>query len=246
MTRVATQRAAARRTTKLRTIAPRLERTNGWETLADLLHDLGDVAPRRVRFHPAPGTAREKDLIRLQEHQDRLCELVDGVLVEKIMGAPESCLTSVLDRRLGNYLDENDRGYLMVTDGPTRLRKGLVLMPDVSFVSWSRVPAREYPSTPIADVVPNLAVEVLSEGNRPREMTRKRNEFFRAGVELVWEIDPFKRTVAVYTSSDAFTLLHEQDTLDGGSVLPGFKLPLRQLFARLPKALRSARKKRKK
>jgi len=123
-------------------------------------------------------------------------------------------------------------------DGPSRLQSGLIRFPDLTFVSWKRLPRREYPTTPIADVVPNLAAEVLSEGNTSAEMERKRREYFFAGVELVWEIDLFDRTVAVYTAPDVVTILTERDTLDGGRVLPGFRLPLAQAFARLPTSLR--------
>src|SRR6266851_7123004 len=125
--------------------------TNGWLTLADILHDLGDIDPRRVRFRPFPGKATEADLIRIQTHEDRLCELVDGVLVEKAMGYPESCLTGDLVRLLGNFVAEHDLGYLVLPDGATRLWKGLVRMPDVSFVSWGKLPTKEIPGSPIAD-----------------------------------------------------------------------------------------------
>jgi Uma2 family endonuclease len=212
-----------------------MPRTNGWTTLADLLHDLGDVAPERVRARPSLGTATEADLIRIQTHEDRHCELIDGILVEKVMSYPESCLTSDLCFALKSYLQTNDLGCLTLPDGPTRLREGLVRLPDVSFISWKKLPRKEYPTTPILDVVPDLAVEILSEGNTRGEMQRKRKEYFLAGVELVWEIDPFKRTVVVYTSPDDVTTLTESDTLDGGAVLPGFSLPLKQLFARLPR-----------
>ena len=136
----------------------------------------------------------------------------------------------------------------MGPDGPTRLlkRKRRVRIPDISFISWDRMPTREYPSTPVAGVVPNLAVEVLSRGNRPAEMARKRREYFLAGVQLVWEIDPVKRTVAVYTEPESFTILTEEDTLDGGTILPGFALPLSELFARLPRKLRKRPRKGKK
>jgi Uma2 family endonuclease len=68
-------------------------------------------------------------------------------------------------------------------------------------------------------------------------MERKRKEYFFAGVELVWEVDPYQRTVSVYTAPDTVTILTERDTLDGGEVLPGFSLRLANLFARLPKKL---------
>ena len=110
---------------------------------------------------------------------------------------------------------------------------GLVRLPDVAFVSWDRLPERRVPDEPIPNVVPDLAVEVLSASNTAKEMARKRGEYFRAGVRLVWEIDPRARTARVYTSESSFTDLAVNDTLDGGTVLPGFTLPLAQLFAEL-------------
>lgn len=106
-------------------------------------------------------------------------------------------------------------------------------LPDVAFVSWDRLPNRRIPDEPVPNVVPDLAVEVLSASNTLGEMARKRGEYFRAGVRLVWEIDPRVRTVRVYTFETAYADLAAADTLDGAPVLPGFALPLAQLFAEL-------------
>ena len=114
-----------------------------------------------------------------------------------------------------------------------RLFSGLVRIPDVAFVSWDHVPNRRVPTAPVPQLVPDLAVEVLSEGNTPGEMDRKRQEYFNAAVRLVWEIDPDTRTVTVYTSPTQATVLDETMSLDGGSVLPGFMLSLRDFFAEL-------------
>ena len=79
----------------------------------------------------------------------------------------------------------------------------------------------------------NLAVEVLSRSNTPGEMTLKRQDYFGSGVELVWEIDPADRTIRVYTSPTNPTTLTTADVLDGGTVLPGFTIPVGQVFAEL-------------
>src|SRR5262249_4619110 len=92
------------------------------------------------------------------------------------------------------------------------------------------------PSEPMPDLAPNLAVEVLSKNNTKEEMERKLKEYFLTGVELVWFVDPVKRRVQVYTSPDESRVLGEGDELDGGDVLPGFKLRLRKLFARVKPA----------
>ena len=95
------------------------------------------------------------------------------------------------------------------------------------------MPNRRRPSKPIPALTPDLAVEVLSKRNTKREMTRKRKEYFRSGVILVWEMNPRKRTVRVYTALDQFCDLSADDTLTGDPVLPGFTLPLAKLFAEL-------------
>src|SRR4051794_4897761 len=64
----------------------------------DLIAHLGDIPPERIRMHPLPGTATEKDLLRLVEREKILCELIDGVLVEKVMGAREGGLGAWLAR----------------------------------------------------------------------------------------------------------------------------------------------------
>ena len=92
------------------------------------------------------------------------------------------------------YLDENDLGVCVGADGMMRIAPGLVRIPDVSFIAWDKLPGRESPKEPIPDLAPDLAVEVLSEGNTKAEMARKVREYFEAGVILVWLIDPKKRT----------------------------------------------------
>ena len=205
-----------------------------FENLAELLRDLGDVAPDRVRLDPVPGRATERDLLRLHDRTGRLYELVDGVLVEKVMGTPESFLASRIGRLLGAYADAHDLGDVAGADAILRLLPGVVRLPDVLFVTWDRLPGRVYPSEQIADLVPDLSVEVISPGNTRGEIRRKLKEYFLAGVRLVWVVDPKKRTVQVYTAPDRSSTLADDQTLDGGDVLPGFELPLRTLFARVP------------
>ena len=93
-------------------------------------------------------------------------------------------------------------------------------------------------------LVPDLAIEVLSEDNTPKEMSRKLDDDFDAGVRLVWFVDPRKRAVEVFTSKKSSKVLHEGDTLSGGKILPGFAVPLKELFADVEPALPAPRKKR--
>jgi Uma2 family endonuclease len=219
-------------------------KTIRFETMGDLLRQLGGINPRRVRLHPPPGEATERDLIRLNDHSNRLYELVDGVLVEKDMGYPESTLTCDLIGFLQFFLADHPLGFLVGPDGATRLMPRLVRIPDISFVSWDQLPTRERPVDAIADVAPALAIEILSKGNTRREMARKLKEYFRCGVRAVWFVDARKRTVQVFTSPDQSVTLTASDTLDGGELLPGFTLSVRKLFAALPALKRGRGKQR--
>ncbi len=197
------------------------------ETVADLLDSLGNIPPERIRMRPPPGTATEDDVLAVHASEKRLCELVEGVLVEKPRGYDESRLAAELIYALVDFLRRHNLGTAAGADGMMRLLKGLVRIPDVSFVSWEHLP-KSYGAIP--PIAPDLAVEVLSESNTPKEMERKLREYFEAGTQLVWYVDPKSRTVAVYTSPDQLIVLDESQTLDGGNVLPGLEIPLRELF----------------
>jgi Uma2 family endonuclease len=201
-------------------------------SLADLLEELGGISPNRIRIRPPLGTATEQDVIAIHDRENRLFELVDGVLVEKGMGFFEGRLALILGHFLEVYIGQHDYGFTVGADGMLRITTGLVRIPDVAFFRWERVPNRRMPRQPIADLIPNLAVEVLSPSNTRREMDRKLREYFTAGVELVWYIDPPTRTTQIWTSLEDSIVIGEDGTLDGGTVLPGFRLAMRDLFAR--------------
>jgi Uma2 family endonuclease len=222
------------------------ETIEGTPTVADLLHRLGDIAPERVLLDPLPGTATEEDLLRVLERKERLCELVEGTLVEKTMGFQEAGLALWIARLLGPFVDPQHLGELIGADGPYRLMKGLVRLPDLSFVHRDRLPGGYLPDEPIPDLYPDLAIEVLSKSNRPAEIERKLREYFLAGTTLAWIDDPRRRVVIVHTRPDESQELTEADTLDGGTVLPGLQLPVRRVFERLPPAATPAKRSRKK
>ncbi|MBC8117787.1 MAG: Uma2 family endonuclease [Candidatus Saccharimonas sp.] len=201
------------------------------DSLADMLHRLGDIPPERILARPAPGTAMPSDVLRLCDGEPkRLCELVDGVLVEKAMGQRESRLAFWLGVRLAKYVEDHRCGILTGADGPHHLTDDQIRFPDVVFISWDNIPPDADPGTPMPAWIPSLAVEVISPGNTRGEMKRKLTDYFTAGVELVWYVYPKERVVRVYTSEEDCRTLTEDDSLDGGSVLPGFQLSVRQLF----------------
>ena len=214
-----------------------------FEMMDDLLNSLGGISPKRVRLTPAPGTATVRDVARLLDMHKRKFELVDGTLVEKIMGQKESSVAVRLIILMGNWNDrEGNIGMILGADGPFHLMKKLVRIPDVSFTNWNRLPGRKVPAEAVPDVVPDLAVEVLSEGNTRTEMERKLKEYFLSEVTVVWFVDPEKRTVRIYTSPDDVTELSAADTLSGGEVLPRFSVQVSRIFADLGEAPKAATK----
>jgi len=201
-------------------------------TMADLQAHLGDIPAARIRMFPPPGYATEADVLEIEDREDRLCELEDGILVEKPMGWYESILAVLVAHKISSYLDDHDLGQVLGADGSLKILPRMVKIPDVSFVSWARFPKSRLGRRPIPALIPDLVVEVLSDTNTKKEMAMKLDRYFKAGVLLVWYIDPESRTATAFTSlSDAVTI-EEDGKLDGGEVLPGFTLSLTWLFER--------------
>jgi Uma2 family endonuclease len=203
------------------------------DTLADVLRRLGGVSLDRVRFRPFPGTASKADILTLKAREHRLCELVEGVLVEKAPGFTGSILVPCLVLHVYPHVRSRNLGLLTGASGPMEILPGVVRLPDLAFTSWQRLPGRRCPEDPVPRLAPDLVAEVVRPGNTPGEMAVKRGEYFTAGIRLVWEIDPDARTVTVYTSATQSTTLTAADTLDGGAVLPGLTLLRAELFAEL-------------
>jgi Uma2 family endonuclease len=202
-------------------------------TVADLIRELG-VPAKRIRMFPPPGTATERDLIRINDRKEGLCELVEGTLVEKPVGYREGFLALRIGRILAEFVESLALGLVSGADSEHRLRRGLVRLPDVSFVSWDQLPNRKIPEESVPDLYPDLAVEIFSRSNTRREMARKRREYFRAGCRLVWIVYPKTETIEVYTTPTEFETSDIDDILSGGDVLPGLKLPVRKIFAPPP------------
>jgi Uma2 family endonuclease len=202
-------------------------------TAADLSARFGPIPLRRIRMNPWPGTATEDDVLTLQQSKKVLCELVGGILIEKAVKIPEAFRAGVLIRLLGNWAAVRRAGCVLGPDGLLRLAPGLVRIPDVSYVSWDRLPDRQVPDEPMLGLAPDLAVEILSPDNTAEEMAAKLRDYFAHGVLVVWLVDPRRRIVTVHASAQDALVLTEDQTLDGAPVLPGFRLPLQQLFAEL-------------
>ena len=169
-------------------------------------------------------------IIGSPEYLDRSIELVEGEIVE--MSKPSGLhgqITMLLSVKIANHVMDNglgivtsaETGFILERnpDGRDTLR-GL----DIAFVRGARV----LPDQPV-DVAPNLAVEVISPSNKATDIHRKIRQLLGAGTALVWIVHPETRTVEVHSHSGAVTL-ESGDMLSGGDVLPGFEIPVREIF----------------
>src|SRR5690242_6958145 len=149
----------------------RTPRGGSQRTAEEWVRDLGDIPLNRILLTPAPGTATEAELLRLLEVDKQLCELVDGTLVEKPVGFFESQIAAALISFLMDFVIPRRLGAISGGDGPLRLAEGLVRLPGVAFVARERFVGK-LPLEPIPSIAPDLAVEILSPSNAPREIER--------------------------------------------------------------------------
>ena len=163
---------------------------------------------------------------------DILYEVVDGKIVEKTVGATEVMIACNLDQYLGMFARTHRLGRVMA-EMVFRIdvAKDLQRRPDVAFIAHARWPYnRRVPNVAVWDMVPDLAIEVVSPSNTAFEVQRKIHEYFDAGVSQVWIIYPPQREVYVFASTTRIEVLQLGQELDGGNLLPGFRLSLSALF----------------
>jgi Uma2 family endonuclease len=210
-------------------LTPQIPIPPNWN-FADLQERLGDIPAQRIRLNPPPGYATEDDLLGIDAREGVLCELEDGILVEKPMGWYESLLATLVSTELNIFLRQHRLGQVLGADGTLKILPGVIKIPDVSFISWSRFPAEKLPRRLIPSLIPDLVVEILSESNTKKEMATKLVRYFEAGVKLVWYIDPETRSATAYRGIDQSTEVLPTGQLEGGDLLPGFELSLQWLF----------------
>src|SRR5438067_904710 len=158
------------------TVAPPFRPPRRFATAADWHRALGGVPLDRIIFDPWPGTATEADLLLLVERDKRLCELIDGTLVEKPVGYWEALVATRLSTRLTVYAEDHGLGDVTGADTTLRMAStGRIRLPDVAFIATGRRPTTP---DPVPTLAPDLAVEVLSETNTPEEIAQKLREYF--------------------------------------------------------------------
>ncbi|MBO9308246.1 MAG: Uma2 family endonuclease [Chloroflexi bacterium] len=174
---------------------------------------------------------RAQDLERLAD-SDKRYELLRGTLIEMpptkrmhgllLLTFGARLLLHVTEHRLGQVVA--DVGFQLASDPDT------VLAPDLAFISRERLPPL---SAGYDALAPDLVIEIVSPGNTASALNEKIAAYFRAGVQRVWAIYPTTRLVYDYAALKQVTILDEGETLDGGAILPGFSIPVREIFAPL-------------
>ena len=174
--------------------------------------------------------------VEVDRLDDELYEVVDGKRTRRLpMSAYSVRIASRLVRKLGSFADDRGLGEIvgeMLFRLPLKEDLYRNRRPDVAYVSFARWPSeRAIPVKENAwDVVPDLVIEVTSPHDLVEESLQKIDEYFQVGVQFVWVVYPELRRVYVYESPKEIRVLADDDTLDGGTVLPGFQLRVDSLF----------------
>ncbi len=172
--------------------------------------------------------ATEADLLRMPSDGWKY-ELVDGEIRMSPGGGRHGQVSVRVALRLGTFIEERRLGYLFDSSTGFRFPGGNVRLPDVAFVARGRFKAEKVPDE-FSDVVPDLAVEVLSPDDRTRDVLDKVGEYLQAGVRLVWVVDPRRERAVAYRSLTDVTNIGPDGLLDAGEVLPGFGVKLREIL----------------
>lgn len=172
-----------------------------------------------------------EDLLRMPDG-DRY-ELVNGQLVERNTSLWSSYVGGQAYRRLGNYAFEHRSGWVLpegtpyqcFPNEPNKVRKA-----DVSFIRLERLTLAQATEEGHVPIAPDLAVEVMSPNDLAYDVDEKVQDYRRAGVALVWVVNPRTRTVEVHRRDGVGTILGENDELSGENVIPGFRCRVGDLF----------------
>lgn len=168
------------------------------------------------------------ELANSPHYSDVVVELVDGAIIEMTKpGFQHGWITNRLAFVLTGFVTQHRLGIVTAAETGYIVGEGTVRGIDIGFVSSARLPAytveKHFPGAP------DLAVEVISPTNEAQDIHRKIRELLKSGAQIVWIVYPDTRTVDVWTADGAQSL-DESDTLDGASVLPGFKLAIKTIF----------------
>ncbi len=161
-------------------------------------------------------------------------ELVKGVYVKKMpTGYLHGIIEGVIAGFLFIFVRNNPTGQVLTGEVGiyTSREPDTVRAADIAYISFTRL--QKVKSRSFLDVAPELVVEVLSPNDMWHDVHTKLAEYFAAGVQLIWVVDPQLEQIHVYTSLDDVMRLTSSDELTGGNVLPGFQVALSDIFSQV-------------
>ncbi len=173
------------------------------------------------------------EIVEQPDYDNRKVELVEGEIVDMPLPNPiHAAILATLATKLNNFVTETESGRILVGDAPFVLKRNVegrdtLRGLDIAYISAERLPGK-LPRSPL-HVAPDLAVEVVSPGNKASDIEKKIQQLLNAGASLIWVVYPDLRTITIHTG-DGATTLTENDTLSGGDVLPGFKVRVSDIF----------------
>lgn len=171
------------------------------------------------------------EFVNLPENGDKIYELIRGTAIQMPAPSPiHAHISGVIYAAILDYLKSHPIGFTFPDSISYVLFDDTEVIPDASFISHER--QKTFPEKMM--IPPDLAVEVVSPSNRPRQMLNKIELYLQSGTRLVWVIYPDERVADVYRMDEDGRLISQKltlnDSFDGEDVLPQFKLPVKDIF----------------
>jgi Uma2 family endonuclease len=185
-----------------------------------------ELAKMAVQAHTRVSIEEFEQIAALPENVDKRLEFIGGEIVEAVSNSLASQIAIRIAARISIHVETNDLGYVTGADGGYKV-SGEDYIPDVGFISKARQPKR--PRDTWISKAPDLAVEGASPTDQAKQIGIKVANYLHAGT-LLWYFYPDEEEVNVYEPGQPVKTLHIKDTLDGGTVLPGFKVALKDIF----------------
>jgi len=192
-----------------------------------LTENQGETPPEKKIWTDAEFMALNRDGHRY--------EIVNGELIDMgNSGAKHGYVCSILMILLGGYVRLHKLGAMFDSSTAFKMKSGNKRSPDISFMAKERLQGLDDIPDGFLEGAPDLAVEILSPSNTVEEIDQKIIEYFDNGSRLVWLISPKQKYILVYRNAqEPDRLLKSNDSLDGEEIVPGFNLPVVELFQKL-------------
>lgn len=179
-----------------------------------------------------PRVWTDEELLALPKDGNKY-EVLKGILTMSPAGYTHEFIGVRLIFALESFVRLHKLGVILGSSLGCWMENRDFLSPDVSFIAKERIQGEKNPGDKFFHAAPDLAVEVLSPSEWPNRLNEKLVDYFANGSQLVWVVNPREHVVLIYHSPEEHQILREGDVISGESVIPGFTLPVSELFAEL-------------